>query len=235
LTQTADILVNGERLVATTAGALYWPAQDALIVADLHFEKGSSFARRGVLLPPYDSRATLKRLGDLCKQYKPKTIISLGDAFHDADAEARMESEDAAMLEWMIARSRWIWILGNHDPEPPARFRAEVEASLRIGRLNLRHEPAARFEAGEISGHLHPVARVRAESRLIRRRCYATCGDRMIMPAFGAYAGGLNVLDDAIASHFSDFTAWVAGARGVYPFASARLIADPGNRAVGAA
>lgn len=223
----AEISVNAERLIAVAAGALYWPAREALIVSDLHFEKGSHFATRGVLLPPYDTRTTLRRLASLFKAHQPKIVISLGDAFHDDEAEVRMGEDDAATLQQLVGASQWIWILGNHDSEPPARFAGGVERSLRLGRLLFRHEPAQRRETGEIAGHLHPAARVRAESRIVRRRCFATDGHRLVMPAFGAYAGGLNVLDEAFAPLFEDLTAWMLGASGVYAFAREALIADP--------
>lgn len=223
---SAEISVNGEGLVALSAGALFWPARETLIVSDLHFEKGSHFATKGVLLPPYDTRTTLRRLAALVRTHAPKTVISLGDAFHDGGAEARMEADDSAALEALVGAANWVWILGNHDPSPPARFAGAVEQSLRIGRLLFRHEPAPRREKGEIAGHLHPAARVRAEGRLIRRRCFATDGDRLVMPAFGAYAGGLNVLDDAFAPLFGEVAAYVLGAAGVYAFSGGALVAD---------
>lgn len=226
MTGSATLSVNGENLVASRAGALFWPARETLILADLHFEKGSWFGRRGVLLPPYDTRTTLRRIAALCREFRPTTIISLGDAFHDGGAEARMDDADAEFLLKLMTRHRWIWILGNHDPEPPARFKGVVEPAMRMGRLILRHEPFDRPEPGEIAGHLHPCARVRAENRLIRRRCFASDGERLILPAFGAYTGGLNVLDAAYEGMFGDLTAWVLGERGVYPFLRAGLAPD---------
>lgn len=227
MTTGGEIWVNGERAIPLSAGALYWPAREALVVSDLHFEKGSHFATKGVLLPPYDTRTALRRLGSLIATHQPKTVVSLGDAFHDGDAEARMDEEDAAALQSIIGAADWIWILGNHDPSPPARFAGAVERSLRLGGLTFRHEPSPRREAGEIAGHLHPVARVRAETQLMRRRCFASDGERLVMPAFGAYAGGLNVLDEAFAPLFDDFTAWMLGASGVYAFGRDALIPDP--------
>ncbi len=227
MTTGADIVLNGERLVALQAGALYWPARETLVVSDLHFEKGSHYAARGVLLPPYDTRTTLKRLATLIRTHAPRTVISLGDAFHDGEAEARMGADDNAALEALVGAAAWVWILGNHDPAPPRRFAGAVERSLRIGRLLFRHEPSPRKEPGEIAGHLHPAARVRAQGRLIRRRCFATDGDRLVMPALGAYAGGLNVLDAAFAPLFGDVTAYLLGAVGVYAFSGGALVADP--------
>lgn len=228
---TAALTVNSESLVALRSGALYWPDRETLIVSDLHFEKGSHYATRGVLLPPYDTRATLKRLQALVKTHKPKTVISLGDAFHDGQAETRMEGQDGEALDALVASARWIWILGNHDPEPPARFSGAVERSVRLGRLCFRHEPVPRPEAGEVAGHFHPVAKIRAETRLIRRRCFATDGERMIMPAFGAYAGGLNILDEAYEGIFRrSLDVLILGAAGVYRFEESALIPDSGGR-----
>ena len=133
-----SLSINDETLIATTAGALYWPERETLIVSDLHFEKGSHFATKGVLLPPYDTRTTLRRIATLMKARRPKTVISLGDAFHDGDAEARMDDDDAAMLEALAQEARWIWILGNHDPAPPNAFSGAVERTLRLGRLLFR-------------------------------------------------------------------------------------------------
>lgn len=231
----AAIEVNGESLVATTAGALYWPAQEALIVADLHFEKGSSFARRGVMLPPYDTRTTLKRMKVLAERFQPRAIVSLGDAFHETGAEARIDEEDAALLDALMAKRQWIWVLGNHDPAPPTRFAGEVCEEMRLGALVLRHEPTRSPTPGELAGHLHPCARVRADGSVQRRRCFASDGERMILPAFGAYTGGLNVLDEAYDGMFGELTAWVMGARGVYPFTSGALVRDPQSPAQRAA
>lgn len=223
----AEIMLAGERLVATRAGALYWRDQETLVVSDLHFEKGSHFAARGVMLPPYDTRATLARLAALVEALGPKRVISLGDAFHDGDAEARMGREDAETLERIVAATDWIWVLGNHDPAPPARFAGTAERALEIGKLRFRHEPEERAPPGEIAGHFHPVARVKADSRIVRRRCFATDGARLVMPAFGAFAGGLNILDKAIAGLFGrPLTAWMIGESGVYFFPEAALVPD---------
>ncbi|MDZ7627382.1 MAG: ligase-associated DNA damage response endonuclease PdeM [Parvularculaceae bacterium] len=223
----ASVLVNGEKVNLLTAGALWLAATETLVVSDLHLEKGSNYAARGALLPPYDTRTTLRRVAGLMKSLKPRRVISLGDAFHDGGAEARMDEEDAALLSSLAAAAAWIWVLGNHDPEPPARFSGSVEIAVRIGALLFRHEPQLRAEAGEIAGHLHPVARVRTQSRTLRRRCFATDGARLVMPAFGAYAGGLNVRDEAFEPLFNDLTAYVLGGDGVYPFWGAALAPDP--------
>ncbi len=225
------ILVNGERVTLLTAGALLLGDGETLVVSDLHFEKGSHFAAKGVLLPPYDTRTTLRRIATLMKNLKPRRVISLGDAFHDGAAEARMDEEDANLLSALTGAADWLWILGNHDPEPPARFAGAVETAARIGGLLFRHEPAVPAEEGEVAGHLHPVARVRTERGAMRRRCFVTDGARLVMPAFGAYAGGLNVLDEAFAPLFAEPVAHVLGGDGVYPFWGRALVPDPGFKA----
>lgn len=219
--------MNGATLTPTPSGALWWREEETLIVADLHFEKGSAFAERGVLLPPYDTRATLSRLAAIIRQFEPRRVISLGDAFHDRSAEGRMDEADAAALEALMARRHWVWVLGNHDPAPPKQFAGEVVAAKRIGRLVFRHEPTAGESPGELAGHLHPCARVVSDGRTLRRRCFASDGMRMVLPAFGAYAGGLNVLDEAFAPLFGPVTAWVMGRSAVYPVGAARLAPDP--------
>lgn len=221
-----EIIINDAILTPDPLGGLYWAAKETLVVSDLHFEKGSSYAERGVMLPPYDTRATLMRLGALMRRYRPCRVISLGDAFHDGGAEARMDGQDAAMLETLVDAAEWRWILGNHDPAPPARFAAAAETETRIGTLVFRHEPTPAPAPGEISGHLHPCARVMGEGRILRRRCFATDGARLVMPAMGAYAGGLNVLDAAFAPLFGSVTAWVMGEKGVYPVGEDRLAAE---------
>ncbi len=225
------ILLNHEVLTPDPLGAIYWAREHTLIVSDLHFEKGSSFAERGIMLPPYDTRTTLMRLAALMRRYKPKRVISLGDAFHDGGAEERMDEEDAATLESLMRASQWLWILGNHDPEPPARFAAPCETELQIGALFFRHEPGEGRMRGEIAGHFHPCARVISEGRSLRRRCFAVCENRMIMPAMGAYTGGLNILDEAYAPFLTRPVAWVMGAEGVYPIAGDKLAPDFQNGA----
>ncbi len=220
--------VAGEALILTTSGAAYHPRSRTLLVADLHFEKGSAFARRGAFLPPYDTRTTLRRLARLCVAIDPAEIISLGDAFHDVEAESRMDRGDAELLAGLVSGRRWTWILGNHDPAPPARFAGVVETERQLGTLLLRHEPTESAAPGEVAGHLHPCARVNAERMSIRRRCFITDGERLVLPAFGAYAGGLNVLDPAFSALFKDFTVFLMGGQGVYPFHGSAVLPDGG-------
>jgi DNA ligase-associated metallophosphoesterase len=220
--------VCGERFHLLPEGAAWLAEERLLVVADLHLEKGSAFAARGIALPPYDTRTTIGRLESLITRLKPQTLVALGDSFHDSEAEHRMDADAAARLTRLSCSLDWIWIAGNHDPVPPGAFGGVVKEELRIGPLTFRHEPLPAPQAGEIAGHLHPCAAVRVRGRWLRRRCFASDGTRMIMPAFGAYAGGLNVLDnayDALLPGF-DFHAWMMGARSVVPVSASRLEAD---------
>lgn len=221
------ISVAGTPLVADVAGALYEPSSGALIVADLHLEKGSFFARRGQFLPPYDTATTLGRLAALVETYRPRAVIALGDSFHDRDAPARLGEADRASLAALQSGRDWIWVAGNHDPEPPAGCGGEAVAEMRLGALTLRHEPTAGAEA-ELAGHLHPVAKIEIRGRRLRRRCFATDGARIVLPAFGAYTGGLNVRDAAFGGLFapSAMTVWMLGEEGVYAIPAAGLRPD---------
>jgi DNA ligase-associated metallophosphoesterase len=207
---------------------VYWPEESLLVVADLHLEKGLSFARRGVLLPPYDTAATLARLARLIAHYAPRAVIALGDSFHDGDGPSRLSPPDAVALSALQRGRDWLWIAGNHDPEPSSRIGGEFAATLALGALLFRHEPQDGAQDGEIAGHLHPVARVATRGRTVSRRCFATDGRRMVMPAFGAYAGGLNVRDRAFAAVFGSlaFAAHMIGEQRLYQIAASRCLPD---------
>lgn len=228
LVNAPQLRVTGAMLELLPEGAVWWAQERTLIVADLHFEKGSSFAARGIALPPYDTRATLARLSALVSRFAPHRLVALGDSFHDRTAESRMNGDDARALEALTRATQWVWISGNHDPLPPRRFGGQVHEELRIGPLVLRHEPQAAPATGELAGHLHPVAAVRVRGRRLRRRCLVSDGTRAILPAFGAYTGGLNVLDAAFAPLLpaSGFHAWMMGARTIVPVAARRLEGD---------
>ena len=184
------------------SGALWLEETRALCVADLHLEKGSAYARRGQMLPPYDTRETLARLEAEVAALDPRMIVLMGDTFHDRAAEDRIAADDAARLEALAHGRDLIWIVGNHDADGPQRLPGAVVAEIVLQGLTLRHEPQAGAQPGEIAGHLHPAAKVRASTGAVRRRCFITDGERAILPAFGAYAGGLNVRDPAFAGLF---------------------------------
>ena len=222
------LAIAGVTLVADCAGAIYWPDEKLLVIADLHLEKGSAFAARGVLLPPYDTASTLARLGGLVERYAPHLVIALGDSFHDGDGASRMADVNRIALKALQRGRDWVWMAGNHDPDPADGIGGRFADALALGPLTFRHEPSAAASEGEIAGHLHPLARVARRGRAVSRRCFASDGRRLVMPAFGAYAGGLNVRDRAIAMLFGTlaFTAHMLGERRLYAVAAARCLPD---------
>ena len=193
----------GAAVTFRASGALLADGGRMLIVADLHLEKGSSYAMRGQMLPPYDTRETLGRLEAEVEATAPSTVVLLGDTFHDRRSEARLVNEDAARLRALARGRTLVWVVGNHDADGPRDLPGETADELSIAGLVLRHEPQAGAQPGEVAGHLHPAARVRAPRGTLRRRCFVTDGERVILPAFGAYAGGLNVRDAAFAELFA--------------------------------
>lgn len=214
--ETGAISLAGVDLRLDSGGGLYLPAQRMLIVADLHLEKGSSFAARGIALPPYDTRTTLTLLGRLIERWRPRVVVALGDTLHDRRAGARLGGTEREMLAGLTAGRDFIWIAGNHDPDVVPELGGTPMAELRLGPLHLRHEPAP-GAVGEIAGHLHPVAKVVRRGRSIRRRCFATDGTRLVLPALGAYAGGLNIRDRALAGLFGGaFDAHLIGGERTY-------------------
>jgi DNA ligase-associated metallophosphoesterase len=185
------------------SGALWLGREGALVVADLHLEKGSAYAARGQMLPPYDTRETLTRLEAEVAALAPRAVVLLGDTFHDRKSETRIAADDADRLRALAAGRTLVWVVGNHDADGPQTLPGEIADELSLAGLALRHEPAAGPAPGEAAGHLHPAAKVRAARGTVRRRCFVTDGERIVLPAFGAYAGGLNVRDDAFAGLFA--------------------------------
>lgn len=222
---TAAVVISGHAAVCDPSGALYLENDRVLIVSDLHFEKGSSFARRGMMLPPYDTATTLAALARIIARYDPACVISLGDSFHDGQAAARLPVHYAADLGALMAGREWIWITGNHDPEHPADLPGETFSELAYGNLVFRHEPSKPPCPGEIAGHLHPAAKVVRRGQAVQRRCFVSDQSRMIMPAFGAYTGGMNVLGRAFHGLFDarTITAYMLGSKRVYPMTAKAL------------
>ena len=221
------IRLAGHSFLPVAAGALYWESEDTLLVADLHLEKGAAFAARGMMLPPYDTRSTLQRLAACLDHFSPRRVVALGDSFHRSELAGRLSADDREELAALQQGRDWYWILGNHDPDLPESIGGFVCRSLMIGGITLCHQPSL-SRAPEIAGHLHPVARIARRGEGIRRKCFATDGHRLVMPAFGAYAGGLNVLDEAFSSlfHWHLMQAWLTGRTSVYPLQASLLLPD---------
>jgi DNA ligase-associated metallophosphoesterase len=214
--------IAGVTLLADFSGALFWQEQSLLVVSDLHLEKGSSFAARGVLLPPYDTAATLSRLAAVIARHDPRMVIALGDSFHDRTAHERLCATDREAIAALQTRRDWIWISGNHDPALPSDLGGIVASEVCIGPIAFRHEPTG--AVGEIAGHLHPKARVPTRGRTVERRCFACDGERAVMPSFGAYTGGLSIRDKAFARIFGTpgFMAHVLGDNRVHTITASR-------------
>jgi len=219
------MIVNGVRLEADLSGALYWPEYRVLAVADMHFEKGTSYAARaGLFLPPYDSRATIEALEDVVARHEPELVVCLGDSFHDSEAGGRLADDDRSRIRKLTAPRQWIWIAGNHDPDLPEGLGGRRVEEIAIGPLIFRHEPSGEPVTGEIAGHLHPCATVSVRGKSMRRRCFASDGARAVLPAFGAYTGGLDVFDAAFAGLFpGGFHTWLIGRDRVRMIPATRL------------
>jgi len=222
-----DMMVAGERLTCDWAGCLFWPDEETLIVSDLHLEKGSSFARKGQLVPPYDTGATLARLAQRLAVWQPKRVISLGDSFHDPEGHERLPENYLAQLSLLMDNREWIWISGNHDPAPPKDLGGKGASEMLIGNLTFRHEPSRGPMRGEISGHLHPCGKIVKRNRSVRRPCFVSDGSKMILPSFGAYTGGLNIRHSAFDGLFdqSRLSAVLLGNKRVFHIAARNLVA----------
>jgi hypothetical protein len=220
--------ICGKHVLADRAGALYWPGERTLIVADLHLEKASAQAERGVLLPPYDTRETLERLAVVIERYKAETVVALGDSLHDRGGAERIAAGDLAALRVLQEDRRWIWVTGNHDPEIGRQLGGEVVNALTLSGLRLVHLPTGGRTTHEIAGHLHPAARLSLYGHTLRRPCFVGNRLRLVLPAFGTFTGGLNVLDPAFLPLFGNdgFGVWMLGQEGVYPVATRQLCGD---------
>lgn len=191
---------RGERLLLDPLGGLHWPARGALVVSDLHLEKGTAAALAGQLVPPFDTRLTLDRLHRLMRRYRPRVVVALGDSFHDPGGRGRMAAGDAARLEDMARSAGFVWVLGNHDPVAPG-LPGEAAVEWSLGPLTFRHEARA-GSVGEVCGHHHPKASVDTRAGTVTRPCFVVDRARVMLPAMGAYTGGLDVRHPAIVRLF---------------------------------
>lgn len=210
----------GHDFLALPQGALFWPARSALLVADLHLEKSSFFARFGQMLPPYDSLATLADLSAIASATNAREIWCLGDSFHDPGGCDRLPAAARALLESMTAALRWTWITGNHDPGIGDVCGGRMEEEALVDGLILRHRANPAEEAPELSGHFHPKLRIQRRGRLVSRRCFVASPTKLILPAFGSLTGGLD------ADHEEILLAAGPRAQALVPV-SGRLLAFP--------
>lgn len=184
--------------LALAQGAVFWPARRALLVADLHFEKASWFASVGQMLPPYDSIATLSDLTALIATTGAEEVWCLGDSFHDANGIERLPERARSMLRALTRATRWTWITGNHDAAFDDALGGRIVGEAHVDGLTLRHEANPADSQPEISGHFHPRLRLMLRGRRVARRCFVTSPTKLILPAFGAFTGGLDAADPAI-------------------------------------
>ncbi len=230
-----DISLNGTRLVPLLSGGLYWPDRQVLIVADLHLEKASALARTGQFLPPYDSAECLTRLEADLDRLAPRSLIALGDSFHDGGGPARLPAPDAARLTAIAGRVDLVWIIGNHDHHgadladaPLNLWGGRVAETVTLGPLTFRHEAADGPRAGEVSGHFHPKAAIVQRGRRLSARCFVEDGHRIVLPAYGTFTGGLDAQDPALTRLFPrGFTAHLIGRQRILPVPHYRLAPSP--------
>ncbi|HVM99307.1 MAG TPA: ligase-associated DNA damage response endonuclease PdeM [Caulobacteraceae bacterium] len=217
----------GTEVLLRASGALWLQSERLLVVADLHLEKGSAYAARGQMLPPYDTRETLARLAAEVAQLRPSTVVLLGDTLHDVDAESRLAADDVRTLMTLASVADLVWVVGNHDVDGRRALPGENASGWSAGALTLTHEPQAAPRFGEVAGHLHPCVKVKGRVGSVRRRAFVTDGERLVMPAFGAFAGGLNVRDTAFRGLFVRAPLAVAlGERRAHPVAWRQLGPD---------
>ena len=194
----APLPFAGEEWQLIDGRALYWPREQALVVADLHLEKASFYAVRGQMLPPYDSRATLERIALAIRACGARRVFCLGDNFHDAAGPERMEPHAAGMLAALTRATDWLWITGNHD----ARLMGDIGGTLVneciVGTIKLRHHARVGEQSPELSGHFHPKLSIAARGKRIARPCAVASESRLILPAYGSLTGGMRADDPAI-------------------------------------
>ncbi len=183
---------SGHELMALSPGALFWPGRKALLVADLHLEKASWFARFGQMLPPYDSIATLADLTAIAAATGAREIWCLGDSFHDRHGCDRLPAQAREALTALTATTAWTWIVGNHDPGFADHCGGRIVEEAVVDGLVLRHEAEPNEMRPELSGHFHPKLRISHRGRQVSRRCFVATASKLILPACGSLTGGLD-------------------------------------------
>jgi uncharacterized protein len=215
------ISLGGLELQPHLSGALYVPDYETLVISDLHLEQGTSLARRGIHVPPFDTAITLDLLNATLSNTRAKRVIFLGDSFHDANGEERLDENHQSRLRVITDQYETVWIVGNHDPHPPQSLGGQGAETLSLGSLTLRHEPSKKLKDEiEIAGHLHPGCGLNLRGRHVRGKCFIADQTRLIMPAFGAYTGGLSITSDAFKGLFDtkQTKIWMIGKSSLHRF-----------------
>lgn len=215
------IQLSGIELIPHLSGALYVPDHETLIISDLHLEQGTSLARRGIHVPPFDTASTLAILDETVSAINPKRLIFLGDSFHDGEGETRLDESHLQILRKLTSTHETLWIIGNHDPHPPQSLGGHGAESIALGPLTLRHEPAQNLKNEfEIAGHLHPGCGLNLRGRNVRGKCFIADQSRLIMPAFGAYTGALSIKSPAFHRLFdgTQTKIWMIGKSSLHRF-----------------
>ncbi len=190
-------------MIPDLSGAVMLPESKTMLIADLHLEQGTSLARRGAHVPPFDTDSSLALLASVIQHNMPQRLIFLGDSFHDGEGSARLDEKHRNKLRAITDKIETFWISGNHDPGPPEDVGGFHADQIMLGSIILRHEPSRLGDAQcEISGHLHPGCALVQRGRSLRGKCFAYDAKRLIMPAFGAYTGALSVTSRAYHSLF---------------------------------
>jgi DNA ligase-associated metallophosphoesterase len=225
--EDATVLLHftGHTFEPMPSGALYWRARSTLLVADLHFEKFSSYAKSGSMLPPYDTGLTLRRLERDIAATGAERVVALGDSFHRDEGTTTLLDADRLSLLALLGRTHWTWVAGNHDPAPHALGGLCVPV-LELSGLTLTHEPR-RGTPGLVAGHLHPAAAIHVNGRSVRRPCFVHDRKLLLLPAYGSGTGSMNILGHAFAGLFdwSDLEVAMLGRAKVYPVSTRRLVA----------
>jgi uncharacterized protein len=220
---SSRVLLCGKSFIADSTGALYWPAERTLIVADLHLEKGSYLTEDGVMLPPYDTRSAFEKLEEALDRYEPARVIAVGDSFCGG---ASLSAPDVDWLKDLIEDREWFWVVGESQQPIPDLTGAVTCPLYTLGGVKFRYEPVRAPVGHEIAGRMHPIARVSEYGLINRARCFVSNGMRMILPSVGAYSAGKNVLDDDFAPLLGreGLFVWVAMNGKVYPVSAGQLV-----------
>ena len=221
LSKQHRIQLSGLDLIPHQSGALFIPEYETLIISDLHLEQGTSLARRGIHVPPFDTASTLAIVDETVSTINPKRLIFLGDSFHDGEGETRLGDAHLQILRKLCHSFETLWIIGNHDPHPPQSLGGHGAESIMLGPITLRHEPAKHLTNEiEIAGHLHPGCGLSLRGRHVRGKCFIADQNRLIMPAFGAYTGALSINSPAFNGLFDKTRTkiWVIGKSRLHRF-----------------